>query len=60
MAIIMLLLDQLMWTVSKPVFGLPFYILFIYLFFQKIYFKDALKITILIGITVGIGDFSSS
>ena len=49
-------LDQLMWTVSQPVFGLPFYILFIYLFFKKYHFKDALKITILIGITVGIGD----
>ena len=24
------LLDHLMWFVSKPIFGLPFYILFIY------------------------------
>ena len=49
-------LDQLMWTVSQPVFGLPFYILFIYLFFKNITSRTLSKLQSLIGITVGIGD----
>ena len=32
-------LDYLMWFISKPIFGLPFYILFIYLFFKNYNFK---------------------
>ena len=46
-----------MWMVTQPVFGLPFYILFIYLFFKKYNFKNALKIILVIGFAVGLGDF---
>lgn len=52
-----LFLDKIMWMVTKPVFGLPFYILFIYLFFKKYNFKNALIIILVIGFTVGLGDF---
>ncbi len=50
------ILDSLMWFISKPVFGVPFYILFIYLFIKIYNFKSALIIVILIGFTVGLGD----
>ena len=53
------LLDELMWFVSKPIFGLPFYILFIYLFFKNYNFKNALLIILVIGLTVGLGDFTA-
>ena len=52
-----LFLDKIMWMVTQPVFGLPFYILFIYLFFKKYNFKNALKIILVIGFAVGLGDF---
>ena len=52
-----LFLDKIMWMVTQPVFGLPFYILFIYLFFTKYNFKNALKIILVIGFAVGLGDF---
>ena len=52
-------LDYLMWFISKPIFGLPFYILFIYLFFKNYNFKNALLIVLVIGLTVGLGDFTA-
>lgn len=52
-------LDYLMWFISKPIFGLPFYILFIYLFFKNYNFKNALLIVLVVGITVGLGDFTA-
>ena len=52
-----LFLDKIMWMLTQPVFGLPFYILFIYLFFKKYNFKNALKIILVIGFAVGLGDF---
>ena len=52
-----LFLDKTMWMVTQPVFGLPFYILFIYLIFKKYNFKNALKIILVIGFAVGLGDF---
>ena len=52
-----LFLDKIMWMLTQPVFGLPFYILFIYLFFTKYNFKNALKIILVIGFAVGLGDF---
>ena len=52
-----LFLDKIMWMVTQPVFGLPFYILFIYLIFKKYNFKNALKIILVIGFAVGLGDF---
>ena len=52
-------LDYLMWFISKPIFGLPFYILFIYLFYKNYYIKNALLIVLVISITVGLGDFTA-
>jgi undecaprenyl-diphosphatase len=52
-------LDNIMWFISKPIFGLPFYIFFIFLFFKNYSFKNALLILIVIGLTVGLGDFTA-
>ena len=54
-----LFLDNIMWFISKPIFGLPFYILFIYLFFKNYNFKKALVIILIIGLSVGLGDFTA-
>tara|TARA_B110000305_G_C19341844_1_gene589577 strand:- start:53 stop:616 length:564 start_codon:yes stop_codon:yes gene_type:complete len=48
--------DQLMWLVTNPIFGIPFYILFIYLIFKIYSLKKALRVIAIIGITVGLGD----
>ena len=50
-------IDSIMWAFSKPIFGLPFYILFIYLFFRNYNAKNAFTIILLMGLTVGLGDF---
>jgi undecaprenyl-diphosphatase len=50
-------IDSIMWAVSKPIFGFPFYILFIYLFFKNYNAKSAFTIILLMGLTVGLGDF---
>ena len=33
--------DQLMWLVTNPIFGIPFYLLFIYLIFKIYNYKEA-------------------
>ena len=53
----LLFIDSIMWAFSKPIFGLPFYILFIYLFFRNYNAKNAFTIILLMGLTVGLGDF---
>ena len=48
--------DPLMWIVTNPIFGIPFYLLFIYLIFKIHSLKKALRVIAVIGITVGLGD----
>tara|TARA_B110001452_G_scaffold86516_1_gene70691 strand:- start:238 stop:999 length:762 start_codon:yes stop_codon:yes gene_type:complete len=48
--------DQFMWLVTNPIFGIPFYILFIYLIFKNYNFISAYVIIWIIGFTVGLGD----
>jgi len=48
--------DQLMWLVTNPIFGIPFYLLFIHLIFKIYNYKEAVRIIAVIGITVGLGD----
>ena len=48
--------DPLMWIVTNPIFGIPFYLLFIYLIFKIYSLKKALRVIAVIGITVGLGD----
>mgnify|MGYP001160815364 FL=1 len=50
------LFDQLMWLVTNPIFGIPFYLLFIYLIFKIYSYKKAVRVIAVIGITVGLGD----
>ena len=45
-----------MWFVTNPIFGIPFYLLFIYLIFKIYSFKQAIRVIAVIGITVGLGD----
>ena len=52
-------LDQVMWFVSKPLFGFPFYILFIYLIYKKHSFKETFYIVLILAIIVGLADFTA-
>ena len=48
--------DEIMWGVSNPVFGIPFYLFFAYLFFRQFGLKATIIICGLIALTVGISD----
>lgn len=50
-------LDQIMWVVSDPLFGIPFYLLFIYLIAKKYSMKSTVIIVLMLGAVVGLGDF---
>ena len=40
------LFDTIMWWVSKPAFGIPFYLLFIFLLFSPLTFNELKKINL--------------
>ncbi len=51
--------DEIMWGVSSPIFGIPFYLLFAYLFFRHFGLKPTIIICGLIALAVGISDLIS-
>jgi undecaprenyl-diphosphatase len=52
-------LDQIMWLVSDPLFGVPFYLLFIYFIFKKHTSKETFLIVLMLAIIVGLADFTA-
>ena len=52
-------LDQVMWWISDPLFGLPFYFLFIYLIYKKYSSKETLYIVLMLAALVGLADFTA-
>lgn len=53
------MLDNIMWCVSVPAFGIPFYLLFVFLLYKYFGWKNALLLTIFAGIAVGLADLSA-
>ena len=51
--------DELMWGISSPYFGIPFYLLFAYGFYRSFGLKEAVVICGLIALTVGISDLTA-
>ena len=49
-------LDEIMWCISSPYFGIPFYLFFAFLLYRCFGLKQTIIICGLIGITVGISD----
>ncbi len=52
-------LDQIMWWVSDPLFGVPFYVLFIYFILKKYSFKKTSFIVLMLATVVGLADFTA-
>lgn len=50
-------LDQIMWIVSSPLFGIPFYLIFIYFIYKNYALKHTLAIVIMLVVVIGLGDF---
>lgn len=53
------LFDTIMWWVSKPAFGIPFYLLFVFLLYKHFGWKSALIIILSTGAAVGLADLSA-
>ena len=53
------LLDTIMWWVSKPAFGIPFYLLFVFLLYKYFGWKSALIIVLSTVAAVGLADLSA-
>ena len=53
------LFDTIMWWVSKPAFGIPFYLLFVFLLYKYFGWKSALIIVLSTGAAVGLADLSA-
>ena len=51
------ILDEIMWVISDPLFGVPFYLFFIYLIYKNYQLRETIWIVILILVVVGLGDF---
>lgn len=51
--------DQVMWMISDPYFGVPFYLLFFYLAINFFGLKKALLVILVGVVTVGLADLSS-
>ncbi len=51
--------DQMMWGISSPYFGIPFYLFFAYLFYRFFGLKKTLVICGLIALTVGVSDLTA-
>lgn len=52
-------LDQLMWIISEEYFGIPFYLLFLFLSFKMFGWKGALLFAIGAGMTIGLTDLTA-
>lgn len=52
-------LDTVMWEVSQPRFGIPFYILFIYLLYRHFGLRNTIVIAVSAGAAVGLADLSA-
>ena len=53
------ILDEIMWGISDPLFGVPFYLFFIYLIYKNYPMRETIWIVILILVVVGLGDFTA-
>ena len=53
------LFDTIMWWVSKPAFGIPFYLLFVFLLYKYFGWKSTLIIVLSTGVAVGLADLSA-
>jgi len=53
------LFDTIMWWVSKPAFGIPFYLLFVFLLYKYFGWKSALIIVLSTVAAVGLADLSA-
>jgi undecaprenyl-diphosphatase len=54
-----LFLDQLMWVISEPYFGFPFYLLFIFLSYKYIGAKETIAFVVIAGCTIGLTDLAA-
>ena len=52
-------LDDMMWYVSSPYFGIPFYLFFAYLMYRCFGLKQTIVVCGLIALTVGISDLNA-
>ena len=53
------LFDTIMWWVSKPAFGIPFYLLFIFLLYKSFGWKNTILLVLFTGSAVGLADLSA-
>ena len=53
------LFDTIMWWVSKPAFGIPFYLLFVFLLYKYFGWKNTLLLALFTGVAVGLADLSA-
>jgi undecaprenyl-diphosphatase len=53
------LFDTIMWWVSKPAFGIPFYLLFIFLLYKSFGWKNTFLLVLFAGLAVGLADLSA-
>ena len=53
------LFDIIMWWVSKPAFGIPFYLLFIFLLYKSFGWKNTFILVLFAGLAVGLADLSA-
>jgi len=53
------LFDTIMWWVSKPVFGIPFYLLFVFLLYKSFGWKNTFLLVLCAGLAVGLADLSA-
>jgi undecaprenyl-diphosphatase len=51
------ILDQMMWAVSSPLFGIPFYIIFIFFISRNYNLKHTVAIVVMLAAVIGVGDF---
>ena len=52
-------LDNLMWTFSSKLFGVPFYLIFIYILFKNKPFRSAITCTFLLVLVVVLSDLTA-
>ena len=53
------LFDTIMWWVSKPVFGIPFYLLFVFLLYKSFGWKNTFLLVLCAVLAVGLADLSA-
>ena len=55
-----LFFDNVMWGVSSKWFGVPFYLLVVYLLFRKFGLKSSIVALLVIGASIGLSDLIST